>query len=204
VGAPGRVTVGAPECDDVAMFDVDAFVDRCKACLDETEPRRAIREELDRALDRSDEITDRLPPEEAGLDLLYRSADLTVLKVVWAPKMRLYPHDHRMWAAIGIYTGREDNEFFRRGQDGEGGLVESGGKRLGERDVVLLGDDVIHAVANPARTHTGAIHIYGGDFVAQARSQWVPPALREEPYDMALVHQEFDRAERAWRGTSTA
>ena len=114
------------------------------------------------ALDRPAEIADRLPPEEAGLDLLYRSADLTVLKVVWAPRMRLYAHDHRMWAAIGIYTGREDNEFFRRRPDGDGGLVESGGKRLDERDVVLLGDDVIHAVANPARTHTGAIHIYGG------------------------------------------
>jgi len=186
------------------MFDVDAFVDRCKACLDETEPRRAIREELDRALDRSAEIADRLPPEEAGLDLLYRSAELTVLKVVWAPRMRLYAHDHRMWAAIGIYAGREDNEFFRRQPDGEGGLIESGGKRLDERDLVLLGDDVIHAVANPARTHTGAIHIYGGDFVAQARSQWVPPGLQEEPYDMTLVRQEFDRAERAWRDTSTA
>jgi len=188
----------------ISMFDVDAFIDRCKACLDEAEPRRAIREELDRALDRSGEITDRLPPEEAGLDLLYRSADLTILKVVWAPGMRLYAHDHRMWAAIGIYAGREDNEFFRRRPDGVGGLVESGGKRLDERDVVLLGDDVIHAVANPARSHTGAIHIYGGDFVGQPRSQWVPPALQEEPYDMTLVRQEFDRAETAWRDTSTA
>ena len=42
---------------------------------------------------------------------------LTVLNVVWAPGMVLPPHDHRMWAAIGIYAGQEDNEFFRR--DGE-------------------------------------------------------------------------------------
>ena len=26
----------------------------------------------------------------------------------------LYPHDHRMWAAIGIYAGQEDNAFYRR------------------------------------------------------------------------------------------
>ena len=40
--------------------------------------------------------------------------ELTVLHVVWAPRMTIYPHDHRMWAAIGIYAGQEDNSFFRR------------------------------------------------------------------------------------------
>ena len=27
------------------------------------------------------------------------------------------PHDHRMWAAIGIYSGREDNIFWRKVPD---------------------------------------------------------------------------------------
>jgi predicted metal-dependent enzyme (double-stranded beta helix superfamily) len=29
------------------------------------------------------------------------------------PGMTLGPHDHCMWAAIGVYTGGEDNTFFR-------------------------------------------------------------------------------------------
>ena len=28
--------------------------------------------------------------------------------------MALYPHEHRMWAVIGMYGGQEDNAFFRR------------------------------------------------------------------------------------------
>jgi predicted metal-dependent enzyme (double-stranded beta helix superfamily) len=109
--------------------------------------------------------------------------------------MRLYPHDHRMWAAIAIYAGQEDNEFYRR--DGRG-LTESGGRSLAEGDVLVLGDDVVHAVANPRARLTGAIHVYGGDFVAQPRSQWGPGPLEERPYDMAQVHEQFDRANRAW------
>jgi predicted metal-dependent enzyme (double-stranded beta helix superfamily) len=31
--------------------------------------------------------------------------------VVWAPKMTIMPHNHCMWAVIGVYTGREDNIF---------------------------------------------------------------------------------------------
>jgi len=27
--------------------------------------------------------------------------------------MTIMPHNHRMWAVIGIYTGREDNIFWR-------------------------------------------------------------------------------------------
>ncbi len=45
--------------------------------------------------------------------MLYRDDDLTVLHVVWAPGMSIYPHDHRMWAVIGIYSGQEDNAFYR-------------------------------------------------------------------------------------------
>jgi predicted metal-dependent enzyme (double-stranded beta helix superfamily) len=119
-------------------------------------------------------MADALRPTEGGLEFLHRGPDLTVIHIVWAPRMRLYPHDHRMWAAIGIYAGREDNAFFRRDPDAPGQLVESGGKDIGAGDVLVLGDDVIHAVANPAERLTGAIHVYGGDFVNQPRSPVEP------------------------------
>ena len=37
-----------------------------------------------------------------------------MLNVIWGPGMTIMPHDHRMWAVIGVYTGREDNIFWRR------------------------------------------------------------------------------------------
>ncbi len=53
-------------------------------------------------------------PRFAGVDILYRGEDLTVLNVIWAPLMTIMPHDHRTWAVIGVYGGREDNVYWRR------------------------------------------------------------------------------------------
>ncbi len=183
------------------MFDIDQFVDDCRAARRESEARRAIREVMTRALARPGEVADALRPTQGGLNLLHVSPELTVLHLVWAPRMRLYPHDHRMWATIGIYAGQEDNSFYRRSGPGERTLVESGGKQLGPGDLLALGDDVIHAVTNPKESLTGAIHVYGGDFVNQPRSQWGPGPLEERPYDMDEVNRQFAEANQAWERT---
>jgi predicted metal-dependent enzyme (double-stranded beta helix superfamily) len=178
------------------MGTTDELVAACVDAMTEPDPRRAVREILSRSVaDR--QLADALEQPSAGLNVLYRSPDLTVLNVIWPPLMSLFPHDHRMWAAIGIYGGREDNAFYRRNGTS---LVPSGGKELLGGAVILLGDDVIHAVHNPARSsYTGAIHVYGGDFVATSRSQWDAETLVEQPYDLDAVRQEFDRAERAFQ-----
>lgn len=170
------------------MFDVDEFIRHCQCALSENEPRRAIREVLSREVTASATVAASLEHDSAGINVLHRADDLTVLNVVWGPGMHLQPHDHRMWACIGIYAGQEDNAFFRR--DGDT-IVESGGKELHERDVLLLGDDAVHSVTNPLRSFTGAIHVYGGDFFAQGRSQWNPATALEEPYDFELTRRLF-------------
>ena len=173
------------------MFDVDNFVCDCVDTLDEADPRHAIREVLERAMANHTEMASRLDHSEGGLNMLFRSPQLTVLNVVWAPHMSIQPHDHRMWAAIGIYAGQEDNTFFRRQP---GGLIESGGKELWTSDVVFLGDRTIHGVSNPSHHYTGAIHIYGGDFVATPRSQWDPETLEEQPYNLDGILSQFAAA----------
>jgi predicted metal-dependent enzyme (double-stranded beta helix superfamily) len=180
------------------VFDVDALVADCLAARAEPEPRRAIREVLERAVSEPAAIADALQPREGGLQLLHHAPDLTVIHIVWAPRMTLYPHDHRMWAAIGIYAGREDNAFFRRDPAARAQLVDSGGRTIGEADVLVLGDDTIHAVTNPDARPTGAIHVYGGDFVNRPRSQWGPGPREERPHDMNLLQQQFAEANRAW------
>jgi predicted metal-dependent enzyme (double-stranded beta helix superfamily) len=96
-----------------------------------------------------------------------------------------------MWAAIGIYGGQEDNTFYRRAPEG---VVTSGGTELRERDVALLGDDTIHAVANPRDAYTGAIHVYGGDFFTTPRSEFDPETLAEQPYDVERTMALFEAA----------
>lgn len=179
------------------MFDVDSLVADAKAAIGETEPRRAVRELLERTMSTAGELGETFQPRRGGLDLLYVSDELTVLHVVWAPGMRLFPHDHQMWANIGIYAGQEDNTFYRRTEDDPHTVRETGGKELRVGDVLTLGTDAIHAVTNPLDRLTAAIHIYGGDFVNNPRSQWGPGPLEERPYDMDAVTQLFAEANAA-------
>jgi predicted metal-dependent enzyme (double-stranded beta helix superfamily) len=172
------------------MFDLDGFIADCEAAVHEPEPRGAVKALLERAV-ADPSLPEVLVPARAELVPLHVADDLTVLKVVWAPGMSVAPHDHLMWAAIGVYTGAEDNAFFRR--DGAS-LVGSGGRILEPGDVCLLGDDVIHGVTNPTARHTAAIHVYGGDLFATARSEWRGDPLTEEPNDPARTIALFEAA----------
>jgi len=108
--------------------------------------------------------------------------------------MTIWPHNHQMWAVIGIYSGCEDNIFWRRLPNGK---VEAAGARaLCEKDAEPLGPDIIHSVTNPIPRLTGAIHVYGGDFFAAERSEWDPVTLREHPYDVEKTLRLFEEANR--------
>ncbi len=174
------------------MFTVDQFVADCSIALKESRPTAAIKELMQRTMAMPAEVEAALgTPVKAEIQTLHRSADLTVLNVIWAPGMSIYRHDHRIWAVIGIYGGQEDNAFFRRS---EHGLVSAGGTTLQVKDCVPLGEKVIHAVTNPLRQFTGAIHVYGGDFFAIARSEWDPETLTERPYSVEHAMRAFAEA----------
>lgn len=174
------------------MFDVDELIAQLETALEESEPRSAAKEVLARVMAQPDQVATALVPTAGGISLLHHRPHLTVINVAWAPGMRLMPHDHRMWALIGIYQGTEDNQFYRR--DAQEGIVPSTGKRLETGDLTLLGTETIHSVANPSDRLTGAIHVYGGDFVLQPRSQWGPGDLVERTYDRTEVERQFQQA----------
>jgi predicted metal-dependent enzyme (double-stranded beta helix superfamily) len=178
------------------VLNVDHFIAECRAALAESSPQLAIKEILERAVSDPSGVEAALgTPRRAQIATLHHERGLTILNVVWAPGMAVYPHDHRMWALIGLYGGREDNTFYRR--DGDG-LRVAGDRRLETADTVLLGTSVIHAVANPLRVFTGAIHIYGGDFFATPRSDWDPETLQERPYDIERARKLFADANERW------
>ena len=174
------------------MFDIDSFLADLADTIDETDPRPAAKEVVDRAMRAPHAIADAISPTEGGITMLCNRRELTVISVAWAPGMQVMPHDHRMWAIIGIYAGAEANRFFTRGEDGT--LVARPGRLLETGDVCVLGSDTIHAVSNPAGRITGAIHVYGGDFVNEPRSQWGPGDLVERPYDMTDIQRQFHEA----------
>ena len=181
-------------------FDLERFIDDCRAALAAVPAERAVRELMRRAVSEPAAVLRALgEPKRAGIRKLHHSAELTVLDVVWAPGMSIMPHDHRLWAVIGIYSGREENTFWRR-LPGEGGRIEAAGARtLDDGEVVPLGRDIIHSVTNPLPRLTGALHVYGGDFFGIVRSEWDPATLREQPYDVEKALRLFEEANGALR-----
>lgn len=177
------------------MFEAEAFVQACREALREGDAHAAVRDVVERSVAEPARVLENLgEPARAGAYTLYRSPELTVINFVWGPRMSLPPHDHRMWAVIGLYAGKEDNAFYRRLPRG---LECSGNKELSAKDVCPLGGAVIHAVVNPLSTLTGAIHVYGGDFFGVPRSQWDVDTLEEKPYDVDYFMRLFEESNRA-------
>jgi predicted metal-dependent enzyme (double-stranded beta helix superfamily) len=184
------------------QFDIQSFVEDCRRANQEAAVDRqaAIKEVMSRAMSEPRSVLAAVgEPQKGGIQTLYRSADLTVLNIIWAPLMQLLPHEHRMWSVIGIYSGREDNIFWERQQ---GRIAATRAAALSTGDVATLPLDVVHSVANPIEQLTGAIHIYGGDFFATPRSEWDPGSLVERAWSIEnaldLFRQSNDRFH-AWR-----
>ncbi len=180
------------------MFSIDQLIADCLDALD-NEGRgggMAVKEVVERVVSDPSAIEAALgSPAEAPLfSTWFNSNDLTVLHVVWPLGVDLFPHDHKMWAAIGLYGGREDNHFFRPLPDG--GLESRGSRTLLRRDGILLGDNTVHAVANPSREWTGAIHVYGGDFFMAGRRMWPKPDGPPTAFDADRVTSVLEEAAR--------
>jgi predicted metal-dependent enzyme (double-stranded beta helix superfamily) len=178
------------------MFDPDQFIADCRAALKADRSHKLVREAVARAVSDPPSVLKGLgEPKRAGVEKLYHAPDLTILNVIWAPRMTFVPHNHQMWAVIGIYSGREDNIFWRRISGDPAGRIEAAGARaLCVGDAEPLGYNVIHSVTNPIPRLTGAIHVYGGDFFGIERSEWNPESLEEGPYDVAKTMRLFEEA----------
>lgn len=171
-------------------MDIGRFVEDCVGANKEADPQTAVAEVLRRAVSDPAGVLAALgEPKKALVETLYCSDTLTILNAVWTPQMNLMPHNHLMWANIGIYTGREDNILWKQSDD----RIEAfGAAALFERDVTSLPVDAVHSVTNPLRRFTGGIHIYGGDFFETERCMWDPETLEELPSDGGAVRDIFE------------
>jgi predicted metal-dependent enzyme (double-stranded beta helix superfamily) len=175
------------------MFDKDRFIEDCRKAV--PQGQRAIRELVEEAVSDGASLLSALgEPQHAGITPLYRSPELTVINFVWAPCMSLMPHNHQMFSVVGLYSGREDNVFWRRTGTG---IEAAGAQSLGAGEVATLGPEVIHSVLNPIGRMSCALHVYGGDFFAprKPRSEWDHETLRERPWDIGKVKALFSQAE---------
>jgi predicted metal-dependent enzyme (double-stranded beta helix superfamily) len=165
------------------VFDLDTFVADCVAARAGSDSMLAVKDILERVMAQPGAVAAAVQAG-AGVEVLHRSDDLVIASVIVPAGLpATLPHDHRMWALVGVYGGQEDNRFFRRNG---GRLAESGGRSLHAGDTLAMGDDTIHAICNPlGHESLAAIHVYGGDLLAADRSMWTDDG--EAPYDDTVV-----------------
>lgn len=175
------------------MFNLDHFVEDCKTAVSQDGSHMAVKDLVAGAVADPGGLMAAIgEPTQSGINPIYISPTLTILNLVWKPNMTVMPHNHEMWAMIGIYGGREDNIFWRRCRNDPKGRIEAAGAQaLSTGDCAPMGKDVIHSVTNPISKLTGAIHVYGGDFFEAERSEWDAEKLTEHPYDMERVRAMF-------------
>ncbi len=178
------------------MFELERFIEDCKAAVESDPTHKSVEDIVARAVSEPGSVLKALgEPAQGEVQKLYCTDKLTIINVIWAPRMTIMPHNHNMWAVIGVYGGREDNIFWRRLKDDPSGRIEAAGARsLGTGDATPLGADIIHSVTNPTAKLTSAIHVYGGDFFEEERSEWEPENLTEQTYDVEKNLRLFEEA----------
>ena len=103
----------------------------------------------------------------------------SIVSFVWGPGQSTPIHDHRVWGAIGMLRGAEENQRYRldeRGQPVVSGVAE----RLspGEVEKVSSRDGDIHRVSNAlADSVSISIHVYGGNIGGVRRVVYTPEGL---------------------------
>ena len=177
------------------MFEKDQFVSDIRLAMTESDAQSAVQEVIERAVaDPAGIIKELGAPGKGRSDQLYMDPGLTITNVIWGSQMWVPPHDHTMWAVIGVYQGQENNTFWREEQSG---LTQQGGAELKTGDVRRLGENAIHSVKNPSSVQLcGAIHVYGGDFFGAIpqRHSWDHESLERGPYDYAYINSLRNQA----------
>ncbi len=173
-------------------FDLERLIGDCEAASDDV---ARVHELVAHAVSNSAALLQRFGvPRRGAMTPLHRSAAMTVLHLVWGPQMSVWPHEHRMWAVIGVYAGREDNTVWRRTRSGS--LQRSGTTALAAGQVWWPGRDVVRSIVNPLSSCTAAIHVYGGDFFATERSEWDVQGRDEHRFDVVRAMEQFDAGSR--------
>ena len=202
-GAAGTLIAGscsAPSKERARLgavpFERERFIEDVKEARPQGQD--AVAEVIARAVSEPTSVIRELgEPKGAAIELLHRDADLSIFNIVWPPLTVLVPHDHLMWASIGVYTGREDNIMW---ESNGSAIRATEAASVGAKEVFSLPSDAVHSVTNPVERYTAAIHVYGGDLSSAQRSQWDPLTLRREPFDVEDGRRLLQQADRRFGG----
>ena len=174
-------------------MDLSELIEGCREVAGGDEPTRDVAELVAAFLHQPNLPRLLGDGDRSTYEALYRGEDILVLHGVVPPTPApVAPHDHRMWAVIGVYQGLEQNELFVR--DEGGGLDTVDRFTVAAGEVRTLDPSTIHSVQARGDRYLGAIHVYGGDLFGTPRSTWIDEV--ECPLDESALPAFFDRLRR--------
>jgi predicted metal-dependent enzyme (double-stranded beta helix superfamily) len=178
------------------VFEPAEFVLACRGAARGASPHLAIEQLLRDSLRDPDEVAGAFannisrsaPIHEL---MLYVDDDVTIFRVALDPHLTSIPHDHGIWAFVGIYRGEESNTFYQRSPTGT--LQKEAQRSIRPGEVLSMRPGTIHAIANPLSSATLGLHVYLGHLGAQKRSMWHPTTFPEEPFDLKRLLEYEDK-----------
>lgn len=169
---------------------IQELIERCRDAATTQQPATGVTEALDAFLHQPRLEQQLGRADRSTYEALYRGPDILVLHGVVPPTPRpVDPHDHRLWAVIGVYHGQENNQLFARTAGATLEPTERFSVRAGE--IRQLDASTIHSVQAAGGRYLGAVHVYGGDLFATPRSTWHDGV--EQPNDESALPALFGR-----------
>ena len=130
-----------------------------------------------------------------GTWLLYRASDrgLAFSSLVVPPGVQTPVHDHLAWGLVGLYRGTQDEEFFRRLDDGadeaRAELVLKERRTLSAGQFyALLPETDIHRVRTVSDVTSVSLHLLGNDNGCIWRHRFDPETGRVDPFRSGYVN----------------
>lgn len=151
----------------MSAFSFEALTDRIRSiAADSDDPVTAVEKLLTDTVADPGPILDATPDAGEDETLYFEDDNLSIWRCRFQPHVLMPPHEHKLKVLIAGYSGGEKSILYRRAKSG---LEEIGSVTVGSGDVVMLGEDVIHAVTADGDVPSHAIHVYFGPLMTLKR-----------------------------------
>ena len=81
----------------IKKFNLDTFIENCKSAVENDDTHLGIKDLVGKAVSEPGSLMKAIgEPSKAGASPIYSSNNLTIVNVVWAPWMTIYPHNHNI------------------------------------------------------------------------------------------------------------
>jgi predicted metal-dependent enzyme (double-stranded beta helix superfamily) len=156
------------------MASVAELVARCLAAARTDHPIDAVRDVLQDVVARPalwQAMFEREvhQTDHRGISELHEDARLTITHVALDPDFVSGVHDHGIPALIAVYSGQEDNTFYRLA---DGVPVADRHTAVVAPDILFMATEDIHHIENRLAEPLRAVHIYFGSLPNAVRSAW--------------------------------